>query len=339
MTSLPRHFFCAASAALLLVATSASLQAQELNEISITRQPGIVYFPTHVMEKQKLIEKQAEKLGLKDFKVNWVNLSGGGAQTDALLSGSVHMVNTGVGNLLLLNDRTKGAVKGVIATSALPLALISRDPKVKTLSDIKGNEKIAVPTVRVSTQAILLQMEAAKLYGPDQWGKLDVNTVQLGHPDAFTAMSNPKGEINNHFAAPPFQFRELKSVPGAHIVIQSQDIIGGPLTQSHFFCTTKFAEANPKVIQAVMAATLEAQAYIREHTADAVDIYREITRDPTSKEDLLGYLKQPDMMEFNPQPQGVMKFAEHLYKIGTLKTEPKSWKDFYLPSAHNLPGN
>lgn len=313
--------------------------AQEKAEITITRQPGIVYLASHVMEKQNLIEKQAAKLGLKDFKVHWVNLSGGGAQTDALLSGKIEAVNTGVGNLLLLNDRTKGGVKAIVASSALPLALISRDPNIKTLADIKPSDRIAVPTVKVSTQAILLQMAAAKMFGDKEYAKFDANTVQLGHPDAFGAMTNPTSEIRNHFAAPPFQFRELKSVPGAHIVVQSQDIIGSPLTQSQFFCTTKFADANPKAIKAIFEATLEAQAFIREHTADAVKIYKEVTHDTTSDADLLSYLKEPMMMEFNPQPQGVMKFAQHLYKIGTLKTEPKSWKDYYLSIAQSLPGN
>ncbi|RTL49150.1 MAG: ABC transporter substrate-binding protein [Bradyrhizobiaceae bacterium] len=340
MTVWPIKVICASAiAALALSSGTAPSHAQDKSEISITRQPGIVYLPTHVMEKQQLIEKEAEKLGLKGLKVNWVNLSGGSAQTDALLAGSVDLVNTGVGNLLLLNDRTKGGVKGIVATSALPLALISRDPRIKTLADIKPGDKIAVPTVKVSTQAILLQMASAKMYGDDQYAKLDANTVQLGHPDAFAAMSNVNGEITSHFAAPPFQFRELKNVPGAHIVVQSQDIIGGPLTQSHFFCTTKFADANPKIIQAVKAATLVAQAFIREHTPEAVRIYKEVTNDPTSDQDLLQYLKEPDMMEFNPQPQGVMKFAQHLYKIGTLKTEPKSWKDYYLSTAEDLPGN
>jgi NitT/TauT family transport system substrate-binding protein len=338
MRALPRKIYRTAIVGLALLGVSPAL-AQEKSEITITRQPGIVYLPSHVMEKMNLIEKQAAKLGLKDLKVNWVNLSGGGAQTDALLAGNIDAVNTGVGNLLLLNDRTKGGVKAIVASSALPLALISRDPSIKTLADIKPSDRIAVPTVKVSTQAILLQMAAAKMYGDKEYAKFDANTVQLGHPDAFGAMTNPKGEISSHFAAPPFQFRELKSVPGAHIVVQSQDIIGSPLTQSQFFTTTKFADANPRAIQAIMAATVEAQAFIREHTADAVKMYKEVTHDTTSDADLLSYLKEPMMMEFNPQPQGVMKFAQHLYKIGTLKTEPKSWKDYYLPIAHNLPGN
>lgn len=313
--------------------------AQAKSEISITRQPGILYLPSHVMEKQQLIEKEAAKLGLPNLKVTWASLSGGGAQTDALLSGNVDVVNTGVGNLLLLWDRTKGGVKGIVANSALPLTLVTRNPNIRTLKDYTPGDRIAVPTLKVSTQAILLQMASEKTFGADQTTKLDPNTVQLGHPDAAIMMANPQGEVTSHFAAPPYQYFELKNVKGAHVVLTSPDIIGGPLTQSQFFTTTKFADANPKVIAAIKAATFAAIDFIRTNTPAAVDIYREITKDKMSAEDVLDMLKQPGMMEWTAAPQGTMKFAAHLHKVGTLKTMPKAWTDYYLPITADLPGN
>ena len=313
--------------------------AQQKSEISITRQPGILYLPSHVMEKQQLIEKEAAKLGVPNLKVTWASLSGGGAQTDALLSGNVDVVNTGVGNLLLLWDRTKGGVKGIVANSALPLTLVTRNPNLRTLNDYGPNDRIAVPTLKVSTQAILLQMASEKAFGPDQTTKLDANAVQLGHPDAAIMMANPQGEVTSHFAAPPFQYFELKNVKGAHVVLSSPDIIGGPLTQSQFFTTTKFADANPKVIAAIKAATFAAIDFIRKDTPAAVEIYREITKDKMSADDILEMLKQPGMMEWTAAPQGTMKFAAHLYKVGTLKTLPKAWTDYYLPITADLPGN
>ena len=326
-------------AACVVAASSFAALAQQKTEISITRQPGILYLPSHVMEKQHLIEKEAAKRGVPNLKVTWANLSGGGAQTDTLLAGSVDVVNTGVGNLLLLWDRTKGGVKGIVANSALPLTLITRNPNIKTLKDYGPNDRIAVPTLKVSTQAILLQMEAAKLWGPDQMTKLDPLAVQLGHPDAATMMANPKGEITSHFAAPPYSYFELKNVPGAHVVITSPEIIGGPLTQSQFFTTTKFAEANPKIIESIKAATFDAIDFIRKDTPAAVDIYKEITHDKMPKEEILDMLKQPGMMEWGAAPQGTMKFAEHLHKVGTLKTMPAKWTDYYLPITADLPGN
>ena len=322
-----------------VLAASAPADAQQKSEISITRQPGILYLPSHVMEKQQLIEKEAAKLGVPNLKVTWASLSGGGAQTDALLSGNVDIVNTGVGNLLLLWDRTKGGVKGIVANSALPLTLVTRNPNIKSLKDYTANDRIAVPTLKVSTQAILLQMASEKAFGSDQTTKLDANAVQLGHPDAAIMMANPQGEVTSHFAAPPYQYYELKNVKGAHVVLSSPDIIGGPLTQSQFFTTTKFADANPKVIAAIKAATFVAIDFIKKDTPAAVEIYREVTKDKTSAAEILDMLKQPGMMEWTAAPQGTMKFATHLHKVGTLKTMPAAWTDYYLPIAADLHGN
>ncbi len=250
-------------AALGMALAGAPALAQQKSEIALSRQPGIFYMPSHIMEKQKLIEKHAAALGVTGVTTKWINLSGGGAQTDALLAGGVDILNTGTGNLLLLWDRTRGGVKGIVATSAQPMTLISRDANIKSLKDIGPNDKIAVPTVKVSTQAIVLQIAAAELFGADQWSKLDANTVQLGHPDAYVAMTNAQHEVRNHFAIPPFTFLELKNVAGAHVVLSSPDVMGGPLSQAQFFTTTKFADANPKIIQAVRDATREAHDLIR----------------------------------------------------------------------------
>src|SRR5262249_1472599 len=247
-----------ALAALAAACLSTAAYGQQKSEINITRQPGILYLPSHVMEKQKLIEKQAEKLGVPNLKINWLLLSGGGNQTDQLLAGNVDVVNTGVGNLLLLWDRTKGGVKGIVANSALPLTLVTRDPNIKTLKDYGPNDRIAVPTLKVSTQAILLQMACEKTFGPEQMGKLDPNMVQLGHPDAAIAMSNPVHEITSHFGAPPFPYIELKTVKDAHVVITSPEIIGGPPTQAPLFTPTKIPGPQRKETAATQDAAAAA---------------------------------------------------------------------------------
>ena len=334
-----RHLLLAAALLGLAALLPQPGSAQPKAEVKITRQPSIIYMPTHVMESRKLIEKHAAALGLPDLKVDWVNFSGGGNATDALLAGSIDVVNTGVGNMLLLWDRTRGGVKGIVATSALPLILVTRNPNIKSVKDYGPADKIAVPTVRVSTQAILLQMAAEKEFGPGQWNKLDGNTVQLGHPDAAAALANQVHEVTSHFSAPPFVFRTLKDVPNAHVVTSSQDILGTPLTVALMFTTTKFAEANPKTIEAIKAASAEALQIIQANTREAVEIYKEITKDRMPTEELLDMLKQPGMMAFETKPQGTMKFAEHLHKIGTLKTKPNAWTDYLLPVAHDLGGN
>ena len=332
-----RTFLTTAAAGIAAPFVSPSTaRAQAKMEISISRQPGILYMPLHVIEKQKLIEKHAEQLGLAGASVKWLSFANGGAQQDALLSGNVDVVNTGTGQLLLLWDRLRGGVKGICASTALPLTMYSRDPRIKTLADIGPGDKIAVPTVKTSTQAILLQMAATKMFGPENYGRFDPNTVQMGHPDAFIAMKNPTHEVKSHFGAPPFDRYGLKQVPGAHKITDSAEIIGGPLSQGQFFTTTKFADANPKLVQAVFNAAQEAKAFIESNMAASVEAYREVNNDKTPAETLLELLAEPGMRDFNLYPQGTMKFAAHLHRIGTLKNLPKSWQDYYLPLSHGL---
>ncbi|MEK1853822.1 MAG: ABC transporter substrate-binding protein [Phyllobacterium sp.] len=332
-----RLFKCGIAALGIILGLGSSGYAQEKTDISITRQPGILYLASHVMETQKLIEKHAAEDGLKGVTVNWRTFSGGGAQTDALLSGNVDIVNTGTGNLLLLWDRTRGKVKGIITSSAQPVIMVSRDPKIKSLKDIGPSDKIAVPTVGVSTQAILLQMAAGQMFGDSDLKHFDANTVQLGHPDAMAALANKNHEVASHFSAPPFQYLEIDA--GNHIVVNSKDIIGGPLTQATFFTTTDFAETNPVIIKAVREATIEAIEMIKKNPHDALSAYKQVSGDKTDLDALVKIIEQPDMMEFRTDPQGTMKFATHLHKIGTLKTMPTAWTDYYLPESADLNGN
>ncbi len=97
------------------------------------------------IEKQKLIEKHAEKLGVPNVTAKWMSFSNGGAQQDALLSGGVDIINTGTGPLLVLWDKTRGKVKGIVASSAQPLQLISRDPRIKSLKDLQAATRSPCP--------------------------------------------------------------------------------------------------------------------------------------------------------------------------------------------------
>ncbi|MGY2050051.1 ABC transporter substrate-binding protein [Methylobacterium sp. JK268] len=313
--------------------------AQAKTEIVLSRQLGLLYIPTHVVEKQQLLEKHCAKLGLKGVTTRWLTFANGGAQQDGLLSGNVDIINTGTGPLLLLWDKSRGRVKGIVATSSQPIQLISRDPRITSLKDFREGDRIAVPTIRSSTQAILLQMAASRLYGNKAWNRLDPFTVQLGHADAFIALKNLGHEVRSHFSAPPYQSYELKQVPSAHLVATSSEIIGTPLSQGQFITTTAFAEANPVVVQALRNAVAEAKTFIEAETAETVAIYRAVTGDKTPPAELLGLLREPDMMAWEPQPQGTMAFAQHLARIGSVKSKVASWKDYYLPVAHDLPGS
>ncbi len=309
----------------------------ETNEVRITKQPGLLYLPMILMEQGKLIEKHTAAAGLADVKSTWITFNSGGAATDALLAGNVDFVTSGASNMLLLWDRTKGQVKGVAACGGMPMFLLSRNPAVKTLKDFTDKDRIAVPTIKVSSQATILQMAAEQTFGAGQSGKLDSITLQLGHPDATLSLLSPQSEVNSHFSLPPYQNIALKD-PAVHKVLSSLDVFGGPVNNAIVFSSTKFHDANPKVIAAVMAALAEAMQMIKTEPKKAIEIYLTQVKEKVSAEELVAILGEPGVV-FDVAPVGMQKFATFMAKAGTIKTAPASWKDFFFAEAHSLAGN
>jgi NitT/TauT family transport system substrate-binding protein len=331
-----RRRFLTAAAAATLPATASPAQARPT--IRIARIQGINFLPTYLMQRRRLVETHAERLGLPGAQAEWIDFPGGGNATDAMLAGAVDVVNAGPGNMLLLWDRTRGGVKGIVSNSALPATLVSRDPRLKAVTDYGPDDRIAVPTVLVSTQAILLQIAAEKAYGADQWRRFNANAVQLGHGDAYGAMMNPSHEIRSHFASPPFITRELHSVRGAHVVTSSAAILGSPLSTAVMFTTTRFAEQQPVLVKAIAAASAEAIATTRGDPGQAARDYLDASGDRIALAELVPLLGLPDMV-FDIKPEGTLRFAEFLNRIGTLRTRPKAWTEYFLPDAAALGGS
>lgn len=325
------------AAVLAVLAFCAGPVRAEVNEIRITYQPGIIYLPVIVMRHEKLIEQAAAANGLPGLQAKYSIFGGGGAATDALLSGNVDVVTTGVSNMLLLWDRTKGGVKGFASASATPMWLISTDPKVKTLADLTSDDKIAVPTVKISSQAILLQIAARKMYGDDQFAKFDQFTTTLGHPDAMAALTAGGTGLNGHFSGAPFQQQEIK-LPGAHVVATSTEIMGGPLSNAVYFGMTKFHDENPKTVAIFLQAARAAQDFIAAHPHEACEMYAEMSGDKTPVAQLEAMITQPDMF-YNLVPVGTMMTAQHMADIHVLKSRPASWKDYFFADVYNLAGN
>src|ERR1700681_409786 len=308
----------------------------EVSELRITKQPSIIYLPLVIMEQDKLLEKHAKTAGLQELKTSWITFNSGGAATDALLSGSVDLVTSGVSNLLLLWERTKGQVNGVTSVGGLPMLLVTRDPAVKTLKDFTEKDKIAVPTIKVSSQAMVLKMALEKMYGEAARDTLDPMTVQLGHPDAMIAVVGGSSEVNSHFSAPPYQLTELKT-PGVHLVLDSSTVFGGPASNAVVFGTRKFYDANPKTIAAFMAALEEADRLIARDPALAAKIYLDATKEKYSVEEIVAMIKAPNVV-YSTTPNATMVFANFMFKTGLIKTKPASWKEFFFPAAHGFPG-
>ena len=330
----------ALAAGLLAALAPRPALAAEVDEIHIAKQYGISYLPLMLMEDQKLVEKHAKALGQPGLKVQWSTFAGGNVMNDALLSGSLEFASGGVGPFLTLWAKTRGNynVQGVTAMNSMPLYLVSSNPKVKTIKDLAAGDKIALPAVKVSIQAVTLQMAAEQAFGAGEQYKLDSMTVTMSHPDGQAALLSGGSEVTGHFTSPPFQYSELKD-PRVHLVLSSYDVLGGASTFNVVWSTAKFRNENPKTYQAFVTAFNEAIKQINDNKQAAAEAYLRISGDKRSTvADIMEMMNDPKII-FTTTPQNVMKYADFMQKIGSIKVKPASWKELFFPNMHSQSGS
>ena len=325
-------------AGLAAIVWSAGAHA-EVKEVRAAKQFGLGYLQLVLMEDQKLIEKQAKAAGLGDIKVEWSTFRSSDVMNDALLSGSVDFVSLGVPGLATIWAKTRGNidVRGASGLNAAPLLLVTRDPKIGSIKDFTDKDRIALPAVKVSNQAIILQMAAAQAFGEANWAKLDPLTVSMAHPDALNTLLAGSGEVTSYFSSPPFQYRALTR-PGIKRVLNSYDVLGGKISFNAIATTAKFRAQNPKTYDAVLAALREATDTINKDKRAAAEAYLRITNDKTPIDEFMAMMNDPDI-EFTLQSLNMLKIVDFMHKTGAIKVKPQSWKDLYFENMHASGGS
>jgi len=194
-----------------------------------------------------------------------------------------------------------------------------------------------VPTVRLSFNAMMLQMAAEALWGDPN--RLDHLTVALGHPDAVTALSAGYGKatITAHIGVEPFTQRGLK-LPGAHVITDSRTVFGGPLTQITLLATRRTKDQNPVLFQAVANALEAAIEAANADKRQAAALWKEVQKAPESLDDLVAQLNDPGF-EFTARPQKISHFAQFLTRIGAVKTKVEDWRQLFWETAHHQSGD
>ncbi|WP_182086439.1 ABC transporter substrate-binding protein [Aureimonas sp. ME7] len=328
-TFLSRSLLLAAVGAVASLAMTASASAEE-GRIRIAQQFGIVYLLLNVVEDQGLIQKHGKEQGI-DITPEFIRLSGGSAVNDALLSGNVDIGGAGVGPLFTLWDRTHGSqnVKGVASLGNFPYYLVSNNPAVKTIADFTEKDRIAVPAVGVSVQSRILQWASAKVWGEENFDKLDAYSVAVPHPEAAAAIISGGTEITAHFGNPPFQEQELAGNPKAHIVLKSYDVQGGPASSTVLYATEAFHDESPKTYAAFVAALDEAAQFIGENPEKAADIYLKVAGGNVDRKLLLDIIQNPEVT-FKVEPENTLGLGQFLHRVKAIRNEPKALADYFF---------
>jgi NitT/TauT family transport system substrate-binding protein len=306
--------------------------------VRLAKQLGISYLPLTIMEEKKLLEEHGKRLGL-DLKTEWVTFTSGAPMNEAIISGNLDFASGGVGPLLTIWSRTRNniGVKGVAALNAMPLYLNTINPDVKTLKDFTPKDRIALPAVKVSIQAITLQMAAEMAFGPGEHGKLDAMTVSLGHSDGLAAMLSGKSEITAHFTSAPFMYQELED-KRVRKIVDSYDVLGGPHTFNVVWASSKFYADNRKIVQAFVAALDDAMKEIAKDPAATAALWVKAENAKLTADYIEKLVRLPEN-EWTMVPKKVMSYADYMSRVGMLQTKPATWRDVFFEDTHNLPGS
>jgi len=320
-------------AATLLALTQGQPAAAEATKLRAAKQFGLGYVQYMIMEDQKLVEKHAKAAGLGDITVEWNTFRSSDVMNDALISGNVDFVSLGVPGLMTIWDRTKGSidVKGASGLNALPLALMVRDDNVRSLKDFGDNHRIAVPAVKVSNQAILLQMAAEKEFGLGNHTKLDHLTITMAHPDATIAMITGNKDVTANFSSVPFQQRQGKT-PGIRRLMTSTDILGAPFSFNIVATTSKFRSENPKLYRAYLDALKEATEIVKKDKQLAAETYLKMSKDKMPIEEVLELLNDPEH-EFTTKVTPIDGMIQFMARTGNFKNKPTSASELLFPEA------
>jgi NitT/TauT family transport system substrate-binding protein len=181
-------------------------------------------------------------------------------------------------------------------------------------------------------------MAAAQAFGWENRFRLDPLTVSMTHPDAMAAILAERHEIRTHAATIPFFFQELED-KRVHTVINSYDVVGGPHTVAVVYATRKWKTENPLAYAAVARGLEEAMAMIERDRRAAAETYLRFEKAKQSVDQIEAMLRQEDKVFYTPTPSRIMVHAEFMHRIGSLKTKPESWRDFFFENVHDRPGS
>jgi NitT/TauT family transport system substrate-binding protein len=322
-----------------ILAFGASARA-EVPEVRFARQYSMGYLQFNVIEHEHLIQKHAAALGIPEVKVSGVRFNGPAAMNDALISDSVDIVGGSPNGMFTLWAKARGTaqeVRAITALVTLSYLITSNDPEIRTIADLSKCKKIPVPSVRVSSPAVTLQMAAAKLYGIKEYNRFDAATVTMSPADATVALLTGSGDVNCVVALPPYMQQQLQH-PNIHAIASSFDLAGGPTTYTVAYTSKRFHDRDPKLYQAVYEALNEATEIVQKDVRRAARYW---IQDSDSKltEDFVTQAGSGPGTQWTTVPLNTMNQAAFMAEIGTIKVKPTSWKDYFFPEAYGLPGS
>ena len=169
------------------------------------------------------------------------------------------------------------AIRGLGAVAQRPYVLVTRNPAVRTIRDFGPGDRIAVPALKLSGPAVMLDMAATQEWGIENRQRLARLVVAMPDESAAAALIAGKGEVTAHFSRTPYVDRELAE----QAISRVMDLfdIAGVHSSTVLAATVRFRDANPELCKAVLSALQQAAEFIEKSPGTAAEIFAEMAKD------------------------------------------------------------
>jgi len=227
-----------------LLSVAAPARAEEQVKIGIGF--GLAFLPTYICEDLKLVEKYAKEQHLT-VKASYERLLSAAAVQDAIASRAIDMGPFGTAPLLTAWEKgketkdTRRQIFAISGVTTMPLVLLSDQPRVRSIADLRPSDRIAMPTL-TAPQTYVLEMQSEKV---------------LGQYDRLRDQVSGDGLATAYFASPPFTQMALKDSK-IHRILSSEDVIGGKESFLVIGATKNYIEVHPKIPEIIDKAMDEA---------------------------------------------------------------------------------
>jgi NitT/TauT family transport system substrate-binding protein len=313
--------------------------AAESATLRIVRPLSLAVLPLLVMEHEHLIERTAEAMGLGAVAASWA-ASGETDPLELLTAGKADFVTADLVPFLITAEAGAGspaAIRALGAVAQRPYVLVTRNPAINTIRDFGDPDRIAVPRLKLSGPAVMLEMAAAQEWGIESYERL--SRLAVAQPDAAAAagLLAGGGGFNAHFSHTPYVDQELAN-PAIHRVMDSFDIAGAH-TAAVLVGNLRFSAANPELCKAVLAALQQAGDLIEKNPGTAAEIFAAMDKSQDLPlEELSDMIGDPDLV-YSAAPAGTMRIADFMHRIGRLKRRPADWREFFFSQSRDLRGS
>ncbi len=271
---------------------------QERKSFAIAEQYGLAYAPVTIMK-----EKGFLKDALPGVEIEWKQMANTTSIREAMVAGDLDIGFMALPPFFIGTD--KGMEWKIISgLSEVPVALVSLDEEIQSLSDFAKTDRIALPQPG-SIQHMLLSMAAERELGDAR--HFDNMIVTMTHPDGMQALLANK-DIKGHFTSPPYLFMELEN-PKAHVVLTGEEAIGERFTFVAGVSKDDFSINNPLWEAVFKDALAESISFIEKSPYEASRILSKTYG--LDEEKIYEYITREDMV-YTLEINGMKKFHDFM---------------------------